>query len=119
MKKLLISLTLAALIVGCSTPTGTAIKTEGVTVTTVDTGMKGWAMYVNQHLTDGKVTQKELDTVKNAYNIYYTAQLSAEAALETIVTSGSTNTVDLTTANTSVMTAETQLLTLINQYLNQ
>lgn len=98
---------------GCSTTQ--TITAEGVVVTTVDTGMKGWAAYV----ASGKATQAEVDHVHTAYDAYYTAQLAAEAALETLVTSGSTNTVAVTTANTAVLAAETQLLSLLNQYLTQ
>jgi len=110
------ALAISLFIEGCAT-TSTTIKTEGVTVTTVDTGMKTWASYVQAHLTDGKVTQKEINNVETAYTAYYNAQLVTEAYLESSVSTGSTN--DITTVEASVTNAETSLLALINQYLNQ
>jgi hypothetical protein len=100
---------------GCASTsqTSTVIKSEGVLITTVDTGMRVWATYVNS----GKASQSQVDAVKGAYNVYYTAQLASEAAIEKLITSGSTNTADITTANTSVLSAETALLNLLNQYI--
>lgn len=101
-------------VTGCKTSqTQTAITSESVIVSTVNTAMTAWAQYVNS----GKATQVQVDTVKQAYIAYYTAQLSAEAALTAIVSTGSTNNVDIATANVSISNAETALLTLINQYL--
>lgn len=122
MKKLLIIslLTATLFISGCkTTQTASIIKGEGIVVTTVDTGMIAWHDYVVAHLTDGKVSQTEINDVANAYGVYYTSQLSIEAALEKTVSTGSTNIVDVTIANTAVVSAETSLLALINKYLNQ
>src|ERR1039457_6461669 len=126
MKKILVLLSLSALLgvafvtPSCSTSqTTTVTKAEGVVVNTVDVGMKTWHDYVVLHLTDGKVTQKEIDNVSTGYTAYYNAQLVVKAMLEKLVTTGSTNTVDLATSNTAVTSAETSLLALINQYLNQ
>jgi len=115
MKYLIIStLALSLLVSGCTTSQQTtAINAEGVVITTVDTGMKGWALYVNA----GKASPVQIANVQTAYNAYYTAQLAAQAALSTLVTSGSTNTVDVATANASVLTAENSLLALLNQYI--
>jgi len=112
MKYLIIpTLALSLLVSGCATTsrTSSVIKAEGVTVTTVDTGMKVWHDYVVAHLTDGKVNQAEIDAVANGYNIYYTAQLATEAALTKTVSAGSTNTVDIATANSAVLSAEGSL----------
>lgn len=89
------------------------IKTEGVIITTVDTGMKGWAIYVNS----GKATQSQVDAVHKAYDTYYNAQVIAETALVTYLSSGSTNGIDISSANTSVANAETALLNILNQYI--
>ena len=125
MKKLIIAICLTgalfAPVTGCknTSPTTAIVKSEAIIVTSVDTGMKIWHDYVVAHLTDGKVTQKEIDTVATAYNAYYTAQLAVKATLEQVILTGSTNTVDIATANASVINAETSLLALINKFLNQ
>lgn len=90
-----------------------AIKTENTIIITVDTGMKGWAMYVNA----GNATQAQVDAVKNAYNTYYAAQSLADIALTDYIASGSTNSVSLNTINSQVATAETALLSLLNTYI--
>lgn len=111
---ILVSATLCCSIVGCTTTQqSVAIKTEGVIVVTVDTGMKAWATYVNS----GKATIAQVNAVENAYNNYYTAQVAAEAALVAVVSNTSTNTADINIANTYVTAAESQLLTLINSYI--
>lgn len=108
------------LITSCSTnATQTTIKAEGALITSVDVGMHGWATYVGQHTSDGKVTQAQIDAVKQAYNAYYVAQQVAKAAIEKQMASGSTNSVDVSLANTSVGQAEAALLTLLNQYITQ
>lgn len=112
-KKLIVGLVCIACFAGCSTSQTTAIKAEGTIITTVDVGMKVWANYVNA----GKATASQIGTVEQAYMAYYNAQLISEAALEKIVSTGSTNNVDITIANASVSTAEGSLLTLLNQYI--
>jgi hypothetical protein len=97
----------------CKNPSAAPIQAEGVVVTTVDAGMRGWAIYVQS----GKATQAQIDAVKAAYNTYYNAQVIAESALEAYVSNGSTNSVDSTTAQASVIAAENSLLALLNQYL--
>lgn len=114
MKHIFLILCITAGLTGCSTnSTSTSIKAEGAIITTVDAGMKAWAAYANS----GKATTTQINNVENAYNAYYTAQLAAASALETIVTSGSTNTVDIATVNASVTTAEGQLLSMLNSYI--
>lgn len=103
-----------AFVQGCKTPSATTVlKTEGVIITTVDTGMQIWSDQVRV----GKATQTQVDNVKMAYNAYYTAQLGAKAAIEKIIVTGSTNTVDVVAANNSVLAAENSLLMLLNQYI--
>ena len=103
------------LLTGCLT-TDRVVKTEGVLITTVDTGMSIWASYVTAHQSDGKVTQAQVDKVKVAYNAYYTAQQIAKAAIEKSI-AGTGTAADVATANAAVINAQTSLLAIINQYL--
>lgn len=100
---------------GCAqTPAGKVVQAERVVVTSVDVGMQQWAVYVKA----GKATQEQVDQVKVYYGIYYMAQLTAKAALEKWVSSGTVN--DATgaaQAQVSVQQAEAQILALLNQYL--
>lgn len=115
MKKL-ISIALLAcsliLIQGCgSTPVATANNAEAVVITSVNAGMSLWHDYVVQ----GKATQAQVDQVKTAYTTYYNAQLIVKAALEQATTS--TNAFDITNQTQAVTSAETALLSILNQYL--
>lgn len=112
--KILFLCTLLVALVGCkSTPQSIAIKSEGVIITSVDLGMKGWATYVNA----GKATQQQVDTVKSAYNTYYNAQLIAESALTMYIQTGSTNATTINATSAEVSVAETALLNILNQYI--
>lgn len=107
-----------ALMSGCgTTPVQATIKSEAVLITSVDVGMNLWHDYVVAHLTDGKVTQNQIDTIKQAYNGYVLAQAVAKATIEKVLTNVSTNQVDVTTANQSVQSAENDLLSLLNLYI--
>lgn len=100
--------------VGCKTSAIDAmVKTEGVIIISVDTGMRIWADQVNS----GHATQSQVDTVKQAYNAYYTAQLTAKAAIESVIVNHSTNVTDVATANVSVSNAEAALLSVLNQFI--
>lgn len=120
MKNITLSLVLGftlALGAGCKTSQiNTSIKSEGVIIVTVDTGMKIWAQRVNA----GQATQAQVDTVKIAYNAYYSAQQAAKAAIEKAMVSSSTNSTSLTdiaTANTAVVNAENSLLSILNTFI--
>ena len=103
---------------GCrSTPIQTAITTEGVLITSVNTGMQVWKSYVIAHQSDGKVTQDQIDKVHQAYDAYYTAQQAAKAVIEKILANMSNDPTDLTNANMAVTSAENQLLNLLNSYI--
>jgi len=103
---------------GCaSSPVQTTIKSEQVLIVSVDTGMQIWHDYVVAHLTDGKVTQKQIDTVRNAYNDYYAAQQAAKAIIEKVLTNVSTNQADVDVANAAVDNAKQALLSILNQYI--
>lgn len=104
-----LSILLAGAIVGCTT--SSAIKTTGVAVVTVDTGMQAWSAYVAQY----HPPQSEIDAVHNAYNVYYAAALADKAALE--LSLSTTNSAAASTANASLATAETQLMAILNEYL--
>lgn len=109
-----------AFVAGCSTnATQTTIKAEGALITSVNVGMEAWAAYVRLHVSDGKVTQKQVDAVKEAYNAYYAAQQAAKAAIEKVLANGSTNSVDASTANAAVAQADASLLSVLNQYITQ
>lgn len=115
MKKYIIGLSLC-LLVGCgTTPIQKTVTAEGVTIASVDTGMKVWADWVNQ----GKATQKQVDTVKQAYNAYYTSQAIAKAAIEEVLLNSSTNTTDISTANAAEGQAATALINLIQTYTSK
>lgn len=122
MKKLLFligCLTIASVsYTGCKTPPAVAIvRSEGVIITTVDTGMKTWALYVTQHQHDGKVTQAQVDKVQDVYSTYYNAQLVLKGALEMYVVNGSTNKAEVDAANIAVLNAQSAILALLNQYI--
>lgn len=114
---LIVALAVGLLLAGCKSPTTAIVQTEGVLITTVDTGMKTWDMYVTVHQNDGKVTQAEVNAVHSAYNTYYYAQEMSKAALESYIANNTTNSAAILTANQSVVTAETALLSLLNQYI--
>lgn len=100
---------LTAIAIGCAT--SGVIKTTGVAVVTVDTGMQAWSAYVAQY----HPPQSEIDAVHNAYNVYYAAALVDKAALE--LSLSTTNAAAASTANASLATAETQLMAILNEYL--
>lgn len=107
-----------AILSGCSTsPVQATIKAEGALITSVDVGMNMWHDYVVLHLTDGKVTQKQIDTVKEYYNTYVSAQVIAKAAIEKALASGSTSSEDVTIVNNAVTSAEQSLLSVLNHYV--
>lgn len=99
---------------GCATSTtGKIVQADGAVIPAVNAAMGTWATYVNA----GKATPAQINTVQTAYNLYYTAQLAAEAALLSSTASGSTNTLDASAASTAVTNAETSLVNLINSYI--
>lgn len=115
-KFLLIGLLIASPIMyqGCgSTPIATANNANALVITSVNTGMTTWASYVNS----GKATQAQVDSVKNAYQAYYNAELIVKATLETSINTTNANTNDIATASIAVTNAQTALLALLNQFL--
>lgn len=99
---------------GCSTSAiGVIAKSEGVLITSVNTGMNVWGDYVRA----GHATQSQVDQVKSAYNDYFNAQQLAKAAIEKKMASGSTDTTEVDTANAAVTNAENAVVSLINQFL--
>lgn len=112
MKKYIIGLSLCIL-VGCgTTPISKTVATEGITITSVDTGMQVWADWVNA----GKATQFQVNAVKQGYNAYYVAQSVAKAAIEQVLLTSSTNTTDAATATAAESNAASALINLINSY---
>lgn len=103
---------------GCKTSqVQTTIKAEAILIKSVNTGMSIWRDYVVAHQTDGKVTQAQVDAVKQAYEAYYAAQQTAKAVIEKILSNVSTNDADVSIANAAVANAETELLKLLNSYI--
>jgi hypothetical protein len=70
---------LALAITGCpaSTPTDIAVRTVGMTVTSVDLAMKVWGPYAR----DGKATPAQEQTVRDAYAKYQTVLRTAQVAM--------------------------------------
>lgn len=58
--------TALTLVMGCNS---NSLKATGVTISTVDAAMKGWAVYTQS----GKGTDSQILTVSNAYVAYYNA----------------------------------------------
>lgn len=114
---LLLALTLtygAFVSTGCkSSPIGVVAKTEGVLITSVNTGMNVWGDYVRA----GHATQAQVDTVKADYNLYFNAQQVAKAAIEKALAAGSTDLTEVNTANAAVTNAENAVISVINQFL--
>lgn len=117
MKKYLALIVIAATLAcgsGCKTsqtPTSITYKVEGVIITSVDTGMKAWADQVRA----GNATQEQIDKVKEAYNDYYAAQQVAYAALTSYIATKDATQLDK--ANQAVASAQSSLLSLLNQYI--
>lgn len=103
------------LITGCgSTPITTANNANAIIITSVNAGMTLWAAYVKS----GKATQAQINAVKSYYTTYYNAELAVKAALEVSISTTNSNAADVATANSSVTNAETALINILAQYLN-
>ncbi len=100
---------------GCGTNAPTkAAQGEQILITAVNDGMTEWAAYVNA----GKAKQSQIDLVKISYNSYYTAQQTAKAVIEKVISKDPTATVaDVGTANQAVKDAENALLVLLNSFI--
>ncbi len=104
----------AVLDTGCgSTPAEVAYKGEALIIQSIDLGMKLWADQVNA----GNATQKQVDEVKAAYNVYYNAQQAAKAALMKYLASQTKDSADVQAANAAVVNAENALLSILNQFI--
>jgi len=106
MKKLFILLAFAGVLVACST----ALKTNGVVITTVDTAMKGWGIYTQSH----PVTDAQIFAVSNAYNAYYQSELVLSNTFVVAVTQTNNNL--LQTVTQSATASQANLLNLIQQF---
>jgi hypothetical protein len=109
MKKFTLGYALAlaclSLVWGCSS----ALKTNGVAITTVDAAMQAWAAYTQA----GKGTAAQITTVSNAYVLYYNAELTASNAWVISVTQ--TNNSLLQTVTATAQASQTNLLNIIQQ----
>jgi hypothetical protein len=111
-----VSLSVWTLETGCGTTPETKI-TQGaqIVITSVNDAMSEWVAYVNA----GKATQKQIDTVKTAYNGYYTAMKTLQAVCDKVAAKDPTATAaDLTAANTAVTNAENALIAEVANILN-
>jgi len=66
----------AGFFTGCQSATNTAVQADAVIIPTGNAAMTAWAAYVNA----GKATIGQINTVSNAYFLYYNAQLTASNA---------------------------------------
>lgn len=98
-----------------TTPETKIAQGAQIVITGVNDAMSEWANYVNQ----GKATQKQIDTVKLAYNGYYDAVQVVRALAEKMAAKqpGATA-ADLATANTAMVNAETSLLNAVSLILH-
>ena len=98
---------------GCgTTATTTAVNSDAVLIQTVNGALAAWAAYVNA----GKATRSQVDTVSNAYNVYFNSQVVASNASYLYVISPTTNSsqvVSLTLA--AALASQTNLVAIINQ----
>lgn len=104
------------LFTGCGTTPETKI-TQGaqIVITSVNDAMSEWSNYVNS----GKAKQSQIDTVKTAYNAYYTAVQALRAVCDKMAAKDPTTTpADLATANAAVQNAESALLSEVATILN-
>lgn len=115
-KPILIALLAITLLIngGCgSTPIQNAIKVEAPLITSVNAAMTLWSAYVKS----GKATQAQINTIKQAYNTYYNAQLIVKAALEKLIITPTSTTAEVINANNALNVAEVSLINLINLYM--
>lgn len=94
---------------GCSS----ALKTEGVTITTVDAAMTVWGIYS----TNSTVTDSQILTVSNAYVLYYNAQLVASNAW--IIAVQQTNNTFWQSATQTAQASQTNLINIIKQFTSK
>lgn len=119
LNKILLAALLLALPIsftGCGTTApAKAAQVERVIILSVNDAMTEWAAHVNA----GLATQKQIDTVKTAYNSYFVAQRAAKAAIEKAIIAGDTaaTETDIASANQAVSDAEAALLSLINSFI--
>lgn len=111
----LVAALLCGFATGCTTGANNiAVKSEAALIPSVNIGMSAWADRVNS----GKATQAQVDTVKTAYEAYYTAQIAAKAALERSIASNTpADEASATIAQNSMKEAQVALINLLNQYL--
>jgi len=98
---------LVSLVSGCGS---TALKVNGVAITTVDAGMTAWAAYTQS----GKGTPDQIVAVSNAYVLYYNAEMVASNAW--IISVTQTNNSLLQTVTATAQASQTNLLNLISVF---
>lgn len=88
----------------------TALKTNGVVITTADAGMQVWAGYTQTH----KVSAAQILTVSNAYVAYYNSELVLSNAFMVAVTQ--TNNSLLQTLTQTANQSQANLIAIIQEF---
>lgn len=111
------SLMLVGLLIfaGCSTD---AVKTtaaaNGTIVASVNIAMQNWATYVATHT---NVTASAINSVSNAYNVYYNSELLASNVLSVYASNPSTNNAVLAQqAISGIAMSQTNILNIIETF---
>lgn len=95
---------------GCSSTASTALKTTGVTFSTVDAAMTGWADYTQS----GKGTDAQILTVSNAYFVVYNAGLTVSNAFADYAQNTNASLPKLAVA--TFYASQTNLVSIVNQF---
>ena len=111
MKRIIASLLLGVTIIGCSTD---AVKTtaaaNGTIVASVNIAMANWATYTQTHT----VTAAAINSVSNAYNVYYNSELLASNVLSVYAQNPTTNNATLAAqAISGIAMSQTNILNVI------
>lgn len=100
-------------LVGCSTDaTTTAVNSDAVVITGVNAAMTTWASYVNS----GKATIAQVNSVSNAYALYYQSQIIASNLATAYVENPTTNLAGAEqNALVAALQSQTNIVAIINQ----
>lgn len=101
-------------LIACSTnAVKNAAAINGAAITTVDQGMNYWAAYSQTH----PVTSNQINTVSNAYTVYYNLELISSNVQAGYVANPTTNTEALASeALIGVVSSRSNLLNLVTMF---
>jgi hypothetical protein len=108
--EMLVMLAIGLAMFGQGCKSQTALKANGVAITTVDAAMQGWAAYTQA----GKGTDAQILTVSNAYVLYWNAELTASNTWAIAV--GNTNNTLWQTATAAASASATNIINIISQF---